>query len=223
MPLFFFYSKNFKGGRTLPEAYKTIQLKADAEFTEKRSRFIGHVCPAQTPQEAMQFVEEIRRQHRDARHNVFAYSLRADGVKRCSDDGEPQGTGGVPVLDVLEKAGIVDAVVVVTRYFGGVLLGAGGLVRAYSHAAHLAVEAGGVVTMGACNIYRATVDYGFYKKFCMLAQEAGATLLSTDFSDSVTVELRIAAEKGESLCASMLDISGGKTKFEKIGENFAEK
>ena len=103
------------------------------EFVERKSRFIGHIAPVRDEAEALDFLSRIRAEHRDASHNVFAYILRENGVKRMSDDGEPQGTGGVPVLEVLEREGLTDVAVVVTRYFGGILLGAGGLVRAYSH------------------------------------------------------------------------------------------
>ena len=121
-------------------SYITIPFPADAEFIERRSRFIGHAAPAATEEEALRFVAAIKAQYADATHNVWAYHLQ-QGRERYADDGEPQGTAGPPVLDVLKKSGVVDVAVVVTRYFGGVLLGAGGLVRAYSHAAHLALEA----------------------------------------------------------------------------------
>lgn len=115
--------------------YTTLAGYGEDEFVEKRSRFIGYAAPVSTEAEAVAFVNSIRERHREATHNVYAYILREGQIKRYSDDGEPQGTAGIPVLDVLQKAGIVDAVVVVTRYFGGTLLGAGGLVRAYTEGA----------------------------------------------------------------------------------------
>lgn len=121
-------------------SYRTITKEADAEFTERRSRFIGHAMPVSSEEDALAFVAMIKEQHGDATHNVWAYNLK-NGRQRYSDDGEPQGTAGPPVLEVLQKERLVDAAVVVTRYFGGVLLGAGGLVRAYSHGAKLALEA----------------------------------------------------------------------------------
>lgn len=117
------------------EEYKTLRAPASDEFTEKRSRFIGYAQPVSTQVEAAAFIERIKKQHHDATHNVFAYLLREGQLERYSDDGEPQGTAGIPVLDVLRKQGVTNCAVVVTRYFGGILLGAGGLVRAYSHAA----------------------------------------------------------------------------------------
>ena len=113
--------------------YTTLADYGTDEFVEKRSRFIGYAKPVTTEEEAIAFVNEIRAQHREASHNVYAYALREGQVRRYSDDGEPQGTAGIPVLDVLQKSGIVDAVVVVTRYFGGTLLGAGGLVLSLIH------------------------------------------------------------------------------------------
>lgn len=114
------------------QEYVTIYAPAEDEFVERKSRFIGAIAPVQTEEEAQAWIAQVRQQHRDATHNTYAYILR-NGIKRYSDDGEPQGTAGVPMLDCIEKEGLVDVAVVVTRYFGGILLGAGGLVRAYSH------------------------------------------------------------------------------------------
>ena len=123
--------------------YITLNQRAQDEFVERKSRFIGTATPVSTQEEAIAFIDEMRSKYWDATHNVYAYILR-DGTKRYSDDGEPQGTAGVPVLDVLQKEGLTDLCVVVTRYFGGILLGAGGLVRAYSHGAKIAVDAAGI-------------------------------------------------------------------------------
>ena len=110
--------------------YTTIYEEAQASFTEKKSEFIGHIAPVSTADEAVAFINRIKAENRKARHNVYAYVLREGNVSRYSDDGEPQGTGGVPVLDVINKSGLTDVCVVVTRYFGGILLGASGLTRA---------------------------------------------------------------------------------------------
>ena len=122
--------------------YKTVEFESKDEFIEKKSRFIGYVKPVKTQEEATEFINAIKSKHWDATHNVSAYVLRDNNIQRSSDDGEPSGTAGVPTLDVLLKEGIVDTCVVVTRYFGGTLLGAGGLIRAYSHASKIAVDAG---------------------------------------------------------------------------------
>ena len=117
------------------QEYQTLTREAQYEFTEKRSRFIGYARPVTTEQEALDFIAAIRSKHWDAKHNVYAYRLREGHISRYSDDGEPSGTAGIPVLSVLQKGDLTDCVIVVTRYFGGILLGGGGLVRAYSHAA----------------------------------------------------------------------------------------
>ena len=121
--------------------YKTIKEASSDEFIVKKSRFIGYVKPVKTQEEALEFINEIKTKHWDATHNVHAYCLREGGIRRFSDDGEPQGTAGIPSLDVLLKEEVVDCCVVVTRYFGGIMLGAGGLVRAYSHGAKIALDA----------------------------------------------------------------------------------
>lgn len=207
----------------MSETYKTVHQNAVAEFTEKRSRFIGAVAPVRDELQAQTFITEIRRQHRDARHNVFAYRLRAGGVKRYSDDGEPQGTAGVPVLDVLEKADILDAVIVVTRYFGGILLGGGGLVRAYSRSAHLALEAAGIVVMQQQTVFRANVDYAFHGKLLKLLESFDAKVLKTEFTQDVTLEIVLPGEKATLLYDKVFDLSAGKVRLEKLGEKFAEK
>ena len=123
--------------------YTTVKKPASAELIEKRSRFIGYVKPVKTQEEAVAFINEIKSKHWDATHNVYAYVIRGEGISRYSDDNEPQGTAGIPVLDAIRKRDITDCVVVVTRYFGGTLLGAGGLVRAYSASAKAGIDAAG--------------------------------------------------------------------------------
>lgn len=213
----------FLWGDLVGETYKTVQIKTEAEFTEKRSRFIGAIAPVSYEAQAQAFIEEIRRRHRDARHNVFAYRLREGGIKRYSDDGEPQGTAGVPVLNVLEKADVFDAVIVVTRYFGGILLGGGGLVRAYSHTAHLALTAGKIVTLEKQTVFRAKVDYAFHGKLLNLLEGFGAKVIKTAFEQNVTLEIVLPSEVADQLDAKVFDLSAGAVKLEKIGEKFAEK
>ena len=144
--------------------YYTVSEAAEASFIEKRSEFIGYIAPVKTDEEAVNFINTIKAKHRKAKHNVYAYILRKDNISRYSDDGEPQGTAGVPVLDVLQKRGLTDVCVVVTRYFGGILLGGGGLVRAYSHAASLACDAAHTMDMCLCHRLKICTDYGMYGK-----------------------------------------------------------
>ncbi len=202
------------------QSYKTVCESAHDEFTEKKSRFIGYVKPVKTVEEAMSFINEIKQKHWDATHNVYAYVLRDMMTRRYSDDGEPQGTAGIPVLDVLLKAEIVDVAVVATRYFGGTLLGAGGLVRAYSHTAKIAVEAGKIVTMQLCAVAEVKCDYSFYGKLPSLIEENGGKIDGTDFADNVKVTFRIAQEKLEKFNEILTDVSNGRFFAEKTGEIF---
>ena len=130
--------------------YSTVRGFAEASFTEKRSEFIGYIKHTETADEAVDFINEIRAKHRKATHNVYAYIVREGNTSGYSDDGEPQGTAGTPVLSVLQKEGLTDVCCVVTRYFGGILLGGGGLVRAYSHSAKIAADAAERLIMCRC-------------------------------------------------------------------------
>ncbi|MBP9989716.1 MAG: YigZ family protein [Ruminococcus sp.] len=201
--------------------YRTISCEASDEFTEKKSRFIGYIKPVTTQEEAVAFINEIKSKHWDAKHNVYAYVLREGQIQRYSDDGEPQGTAGVPVLDVLLKENLTDCVVVATRYFGGILLGTGGLVRAYSHTAKIAVEAGGIVTMKNCKILKVRCDYNFYGKLSSLVPETGGVIDDTEFTDNVTVTLKMPENLVDSFEAKLVDLSMGKFHSEITGEILA--
>ena len=204
------------------ESYKTIRESANAQFVEKRSRFIGYIAPVTTAQQAQDFIAEIKSKHWDATHNVSAYILREGNLKRYSDDGEPQGTAGVPALSVLEKAGLVDCVVVVTRYFGGILLGGGGLVRAYSHSASIAVEAGGIVTRAMCSHMSVKCDYYFYGKLSPMVLEAGGVIEDTVFEDAVTLKFRLRSDLTEQFNAKLVEASNGRYSAEVLSEEFAD-
>ncbi len=171
--------------------YKTVLENASDEFVEKRSRFIGYCKPVKTEQEAIDFINEKRSEHWNATHNVYAYSLREGNIKRYSDDGEPSGTAGMPVLDVIVKNEIFDVVVVVTRYFGGVLLGTGGLVRAYSHGSKIAVEAAKPVIMQNCLVCEARCAYNQYGKVSSLIIGVGAAVDDTVYESDVLVKFHI--------------------------------
>lgn len=202
--------------------YKTVETSAQAEFVEKRSRFIGYAKPVATSEEAVAFINEIKSKHWDATHNVYAYILRDGQTRRYSDDGEPQGTAGIPTLDVLLKEGLTDVVVVVTRYFGGVLLGTGGLVRAYSHSAKIAVDAAKIITMSLCSEVRVKADYNFYGKLNSLIPECGGTIENTDFTDSVEVTFLIPKEKVDGFSKKLTDAGNGKYGCEVISERFSK-
>ena len=156
--------------------YTTIYEEAQASFTEKKSEFIGHIAPVSTADEAVAFINRIKAENRKARHNVYAYVLREGNVSRYSDDGEPQGTGGVPVLDVINKSGLTDVCVVVTRYFGGILLGASGLTRAYSQGCSMAVNAARKMKMCECSRISFSCDYTLYGKVSYALPEYGVIM-----------------------------------------------
>ena len=173
------------------DEYTTIKAFASDEFTERRSRFIGHVKPAASEAEAAAFIAECRDKYWDASHNVYAYILRDGQTRRYSDDGEPQGTGGVPVLEVLQREGLTDLVCVVTRYFGGVLLGAGGLVRAYSHGAKLAVDAAERMTMSECTELALEFGYDLYGKISYPLPQFHAQTTFSDFGAVVRLQVLV--------------------------------
>ena len=200
--------------------YRTVEKQSCDEFVEKKSRFIGYVKPVTTQDEAVEFINEIKSKHWDATHNVYAYVLREGQVRRYSDDGEPQGTAGIPVLDVLLKENVTDCVVVATRYFGGTLLGTGGLVRAYSHTAKIALDAGGIITMKLCKVLKVTCDYNFYGRLNSLIAESGGVIDDTEFADNVTVTFEIPVEAVEHFNAKLTDLSFGKFKSEETGEKY---
>ncbi|MCC8073919.1 MAG: YigZ family protein [Clostridiales bacterium] len=202
--------------------YKTVEFENCDEFVEKKSRFIGYVKPVKTQQEAVEFVNKIKSKHWDATHNVFAYVLKDNNISRSSDDGEPSGTAGVPVLDVLLKENLVDVCVVVTRYFGGTLLGAGGLIRAYSHASKIAVDSGNIITMAPCKILSVCVDYSFYDRLNVLLNDFGANIDSSDFGEQVTVTFTVKADNITSLENKLTELSNGKYSFKELGEKFAK-
>ena len=200
--------------------YITIKKQASDEFVEKRSRFIGHIKPVTTREQAEEFIAEIKSKYWDARHNVYAYVLRDGQFRKYSDDGEPQGTAGVPVLEVLLKENVTDCVVVVTRYFGGILLGTGGLTRAYSKSARIAIAAGEIQNMVLCDILRIRCDYSFYGKLGAFLGEMGASIINTDFSEDVTVDFALKKSETGRLQAKLTDLSNGRLSAECIGEEY---
>ena len=216
------YSVVTKEGVEMPKEYRTIKEFNSDEYIVKRSRFIGYAKPVTTVEEANAFIAEIKSKHWDATHNVYAYILRDGGVKRYSDDGEPQGTAGVPVLDVLEKENLVDVCVVVTRYFGGILLGGGGLVRAYSHSAKIGVDSAKVITMAHCLDLAVECDYTFYGKLNDFLLREETVILDTEFTDNVKIVFRIKGENKENIDAKITDLSNGRVVLTIISEEFCE-
>lgn len=200
--------------------YKTVKEQAQSEFTEKRSRFIGYCKPVKTSQEALDFINEKKSIHWDATHNVYAYIIKDEGVMRYSDDGEPQGTAGIPTLDVLKKNELTDLVVVVTRYFGGILLGGGGLVRAYSHGAGIAVEAAKIITMRLCEICELTCSYNQYGKVSSLVPELDGEIEHTEFTDSVYIRFHIAPEQLGFLNKQLAEATCGEIQAKALSKRY---
>ena len=203
------------------EALTTLGKRGTFEFTEKKSVFIGYAAPVSSEAEALAFVAEIKAKHSDARHNVSAYVV--GGACHASDDGEPQGTGGVPVLDVLRKSGIDNAAVVVTRYFGGILLGAGGLVRAYSKAAAGAVAEAGAVTYDLFSECEFTCPYPDYDRLLYELGRYTTIIDDTEFLSDVKVRFAILASEEAAFSARISEMTGGKCRVLCTGQRFDAK
>lgn len=202
--------------------YRTVKHTSNDEYVTKRSRFIGYVAPVKTQEEATEFINSIKTKHWDAKHNVYAYVLRDGQTRRYSDDGEPQGTAGVPVLDVLLKENVTDCVVVVTRYFGGILLGTGGLVRAYSYTAKLAIESSGIIDMKLCNELQLKCDYNFYGRVPALIAEFNGSCDDTKYTDEVIVDFKIPKSDYDKFESKLIDVSNGRYRTKIIGEEYAK-
>lgn len=202
--------------------YTTIKGFAKDSFVEKKSEFIGYISPVKTNEEAVDFINRIKSENRKAKHNVYAYILRDNNITRYSDDGEPQGTAGMPVLDVLLKENLTDVCVVVTRYFGGILLGGGGLVRAYSHACKLAVDSAVKMEMYECFEVTLKFDYSLYGKIEYSLNEFDIKMLSDEFSDSVTLNLLVKADMYQKLVQKLNNITNGKISISKSELKFGD-
>lgn len=206
----------------MSKGYKTIRQRCEASFTEKKSEFIGYLCPVTTEQEAIDFINEIRAMHRKATHNCYAYILRDNNIARHSDDGEPGGTAGVPIYDALAKNGLTDIACVVTRYFGGILLGAGGLVRAYSKATVMAVENADIVNMEIADSIKITVDYSLYGTVNSLLSENEVMIRDSVFSDNVVIYADVKEEITKGLIEKITDKCNGKVETEVLSSGFRE-
>ncbi|MGN0302276.1 MAG: YigZ family protein [Anaerotardibacter sp.] len=194
-------------------SFITIEGCAEAEIIEKKSRFIGAIAHVETEQEALDFLEEKRAQHRMARHNVYAYVVQGDGSVpriRYSDDGEPQKTAGMPTLEAIQHANLVDVVVVVTRYFGGTLLGTGGLVRAYTQATQAAIEAANKVTISCCVDVTISLPYSSFDQVQHLVEVSGGKIVDTQYTDSVKVIVRFLEGEQEHFVTKIIELTSGQ-------------
>ena len=193
------------------KSYKTLLQSASDEYLVQKSRFIGDAAPVKTPEEALAFLESIRQKHRDANHHCFAYIIGQNaGIMRYSDDGEPGGTAGMPIIEVMKARGVVNAAVVITRYFGGVLLGAGGLVRAYSHTCALALNAAKVCEMHPTEHWLFEVAYPLWDRVQHLLKGLPIRMEITEFSATVTFGLLVKAADSEALQKELTTVTDGQ-------------
>lgn len=192
----------------------------ETEFTEKRSRFISHLWRVQTEHEARARLEEIKRQYYDARHNCWCYILQESGVVRYSDDGEPQGTAGQPMLNVFQREGVVNVCCVVTRYFGGVLLGAGGLTRAYSKGAKDALDAAGICRMSMWTLWDVPCTYPLLERVKLDAAACGGVVRDVVYGADVSLRAAFPTGGAERFALRLTERSAGSLEMQPVGEEF---
>ena len=191
----------------------------EAEFVEKRSSFLGHVRLVETEDEARAFIAEMKKKYHDARHNCWCYIIK-DGPERYSDDGEPQGTAGIPMLEVMRREGVTNIVCVVTRYFGGILLGAGGLLRAYTKSAKDALDAAGISVVRRWVEADVPCSYSQMEKLKVELMGCGALIGDVEYGASVIIKILMPEEEAEEIKAKIFDVSAGSVKVIDTGESF---
>lgn len=189
------------------------------EFIEKKSRFIGRVWPVETEEEALSRIQQMKKQHYDATHNCWAYIIHG-GAVRFSDDGEPGGTAGMPMLQVLQREGLRNIVCVVTRYFGGILLGAGGLVRAYTKGAKIAVDAAGKSIKRVWTVLYVPCPYSFYERVKLEIDAFGGILRSTEFGAEVDMEILFPEANAQPFLSRLTDLTSGTVEGMEIGQEY---
>ncbi|WP_339317034.1 YigZ family protein [Paenibacillus sp. FSL R10-2734] len=193
------------------EQYRTVRTSGSKEVVIRKSRFIGHVMPVENEEEAMLFIEDIKKKHRDATHNCSAYVIgERDEIQRQSDDGEPSGTAGKPILEVIRNQGVKNVAIVVTRYFGGIMLGAGGLIRAYTDGAVLALEAGEVITRVLRREVFVEIEYTWLGKVENELRGRGIQTGETLFTDKVTLLCLPRNDEGDAFMAWITDLTQGQ-------------
>ena len=202
------------------DSYKTVKERGEFSFEEKRSEFIGYAIPISTEDEAISFIAAVKKQYPDARHWVYAYSLRENHTMRYSDDGEPQGTAGIPILDIIRKKEITDICVVVVRYFGGILLGTGGLVHAYSRAAIEAINAAHVIEYSIFATLKLSVSYSDYQRVFTIMSNNDFSVTDTEYSDSVVIIGTVSEDKTEAFLKEISEATSGRCQCELIEKKF---
>ena len=202
------------------DSYLVPFAEAETEMVEKRSRFIGHVWQVDSEEEARRRIEETKKKHYDARHNCWCYVLREGGVLRYSDDGEPQGTAGQPMLNVFLREEVTNVCCVVTRYFGGILLGAGGLTRAYGGTAKLALDAAGICRMRLWASVAIPCTYAMYERMKLLAEQNGGVITDTDFGADVVLTVMLPAEDVAAFQDKVTELTAGQVELMVLEEAF---
>ena len=189
------------------------------EFIEKKSRFIGRLWPVETEEAALEKIQEMKKKHYDATHNCWAYIIK-DGAVRFSDDGEPGGTAGMPMLQVLQREGLYNVVCVVTRYFGGTLLGAGGLVRAYTKGAKIAIDAAGKSMKRVWSVLYIPCPYTFYERVKLETEAFGGVIRDTQFGAEVELEILVAQPQAQAFLDKILDMTSGTVEGMETGQEY---
>ena len=202
------------------QGYITIKERSYFEYEDRKSVFIGEAMPVSTEADALRFIESVKKRYPDARHHVYAYVLRENSVMRFTDDHEPQGTAGMPVLDIIRKNGCTDVVIVVTRYFGGTLLGTGGLVRAYTSAALGALEGGEIIRYDVYTEAELSVSYSDYGKITSVLEAHSFRTENTLYDVGITLSGRIVSTDFENLAAALVEATAGRIEIKKLGEAF---
>lgn len=202
------------------ECYKTVASEGEALYVDKKSKFITHVKPVDNEEDALAFLEKMRSEYSDATHNVYAYIIDENNIFRYSDDGEPSGTSGMPVLDTMRKEGIVDVITVVTRYFGGTLLGTGGLVHAYGTSARLGLENAGIVTRCLCRIVSVKTDYSLVGKIQYFIASEGYILEKTDYGAEAEFTVCLKNEQMNGFAEGVIELTSGRAVIKQIGEKY---
>lgn len=203
----------------MDERYKTISARVTAEIEEKKSRFIANLAPVQTEEQAVELIQELRSEHRMARHTVYAYVLREGNRVRYSDDGEPSKTAGLPVLGVLQHEGLYDVIAIVTRYFGGTLLGTGGLVRAYTQATQAALEQARILVYARCVKVDVSLPYALYDRLNHHVQKEKIEVFSSRFTEDVALQLVVKESQLEVFLRDLQDLLREQGSFT-VGESF---
>lgn len=202
------------------DSYTTIKERSYFEYEDRKSVFIGEAMPVSSESDALAFIQSIKKKYPDARHHVYAYVLRENSIMRFTDDSEPQGTAGMPVLDAIRKNGCTDTVIVVTRYFGGTLLGTGGLVRAYTAAALGALREAQIIRYDLYTELTVTVNYSDYSKITALIDESGFRVADTAYFENVVVSGKINSSALSEFVNELTELTSGRAEVEILGEKF---